>query len=104
LINVHCLYDLLKRDAPKGLVVKSLNIIPFPEDASPEVCASFKELWGQLEIAVGRDVTENEAEWIILGFVLEKCRKLQTLNLLGSIFCFPLTEQKGVPFHLRHTL
>jgi len=44
-------------------------------------------------------------EWIIFGFILEKCANLQILNLDGSIFPFPLTEQKEVPYHfLTHSL
>lgn len=46
-----------------------------------------------------------EAGWMIIGFVLEKCWNLQTLNISGSIFSFPLAEHKGVPFHfLTHSL
>jgi len=105
MINVHCLYDLLARDLLEGSFVKSLNVVPLPEDVSPENYASFEELWGQLEITVGREATQKEAEGFFLGFILEKCRNLQTLNLSGSIFRFPLTDQTGIPFDfLTHSL
>lgn len=70
MINVHCLYDLLARDLLEGSFVKSLNVVPLPEDVSPENYASFEELWGQLEITVGREATQKEAEGIFLDLFL----------------------------------
>jgi len=61
LINVPCLYHLLKRDCSKGSLVKSLNFISPPKDFSPEDVASFEELWEQLGIAIGLKITQNEA-------------------------------------------
>jgi len=106
--DLHCLYYLLERDAPQGLFVKSLNIIPIPENASPEDGAFFEELWARLGIAVGREVTQNEAEiMMVLVFVLEKCRNLRPPDSRPQRQLLPLPShgaERGSIHLLTHSL
>jgi len=57
------------------------------------------ELWSQLKAALGQELSQKDAEQFTIQSILGKCWNLETLKLQGSIFRFPLTDQKGVPSH-----
>jgi len=82
--------SLLQREPEHGRQIKLLVVKHFKATPSQEESASFYKLWDTLDSAAGRQLTQTEAENVVLRSMLSKCQNLQTLVLAGGVFSFPL--------------
>lgn len=101
-LTMPSVYLLLKKKPELGKLIKLINMVPNPEEATPGDAVDFMSLWQAFGASAGRRLEPEEAEARILELIFGTTANLQTLVFSGGLFAPPslvqMVEKKRVPF------